>query len=278
MAAIFIVGAGSGGVVAADLLTRDPSVTRVSLVDPDVYKPHNIHRHLFPSSAVGRFKAELAAEWVKTIRPDLVVQAVIADITDPARQEELARLAEECDIGVCAVDNETAKFAFDSLMRETRRPWTLGEVLSGGIGGWVHRFTPGGACYGCVAGRLQREVKEEPAAPLPDYSDPESTVRETTIPAGKSAISVIASLHATVTLELLSRLRPGEAPAEPLGSDFTSLLFSLARVPGIFEEPFRSYRFHICRSPSCLVCGAVNVPAGDLDAAVDAAIDRLGSR
>src|SRR5204863_2916872 len=65
VAHLFQVGAGSGGMPVLDMLCRDPRVTRVTLVEPDVYKTHNVERHLFPHSAVGRLKAELAKEWLK---------------------------------------------------------------------------------------------------------------------------------------------------------------------------------------------------------------------
>jgi hypothetical protein len=93
------------------------------------------------------------------------------------------------------------EFAFDALMRTAGKPWTLGEVLSGGIGGWVHRFEPGGACYGCVSSHLKREVTEAPPGPPPDYSNPAGPQPETTIPASKASIAVIAGLHALVTLD-----------------------------------------------------------------------------
>ncbi|MBA4067287.1 MAG: thiamine biosynthesis protein ThiF [Isosphaera sp.] len=260
------VGAGSGGIVVLDLLARDPAVTRVTVVEPDVYKPHNVHRHLFPPAAVGRPKADLAAEWLRQMRPDLAVETVSADLTDPARQADFAARAAGCDVGVCAVDNEPAKFAFDALMRTAGKPWALGEVLSGGIGGWVHRFVPGGPCYGCVASHLQRTVAEEPAGPAPDYSAPGGPVPEATVPANKASIGVIASLHAVVTLDLLR----GQVP------EFTSVLFSLARVPGVFDEAFRTYRFRIPRAPGCLVCGSRPEVGGDLDVAVGEALGRLG--
>jgi molybdopterin/thiamine biosynthesis adenylyltransferase len=271
MAHIFQVGAGSGGVVVLDLLARDPSVTRVTLVEPDVYKLHNVHRHIFPPSAVGRLKAELAAEWVRERRPELALTVIAADLTDPARQGEFARLTAECDIGVCAVDNEPAKFAFDALMRAAGKPWTLGEVLSGGIGGWVHRFAPGGPCYGCLAGYLKRTVADEPQPPPADYSNPGGAVAETTVPAGKASIEVIAGLHAVLTLEVLTA---GVNPA----ADFTSLLFTLRRVPGVFDEAFRPYRFIIPKSPACLICSgpATGVTGEELDVALGEALDRLG--
>src|SRR2546426_3641435 len=111
MAHLLHVGVGSGGIVVLDALTRDPRVKRITLIEPDVYGPHNVHRHLFPESAVGRMKADLAVQWVKDRRPDIEIEALVADITDPAMQPNLEKLASECDVGVCAVDNEAAKFA-----------------------------------------------------------------------------------------------------------------------------------------------------------------------
>lgn len=293
---LFQVGAGSGGMAVLDLVARDPRVTRVSLVEPDVYKPHNVYRHLFPPSAVGRMKADLAAEWVRAIRPDLAIEALVADITDPAWQADFARIAAECDIGICAADSEAAKFAFDALLRAAGKPWTLGEVLSGGIGGWVHRFMPGGPCYGCVASYLQREVVEQPAGPPPDYSNPAAAQPEATVPASKASIAVIAGLHATVALDQLSGVK-GEgsgrsvtkAPPSPASEPTpdsrppppeTSLLFSLQVVPGVFDAAYRAHRLRIARSPTCLTCGTpAPVPTGDaLDAAVDDALARLGAR
>src|SRR4051794_39382109 len=111
----FQVGAGSGGIVVLDLLARDERGTRGPLVEPDVYKPHNVHRHVFPPSAVGRPKAELAAEWVRERRPGLTVDVLAADLTDPAMLPAFGKAAAECHVGVCAVDNEPAKYAFDAL-------------------------------------------------------------------------------------------------------------------------------------------------------------------
>src|SRR5205085_11227245 len=113
MAHVFQVGAGSGGMPVLDLLAREPAVTRVTLVEPDVYKPHNVVRHLFPASAVGRPKGELAAQWLRERRPDLDVRVLACDLLDPARQGDVAEAAAGCDVGVCAADNEPAKYHFD---------------------------------------------------------------------------------------------------------------------------------------------------------------------
>jgi molybdopterin/thiamine biosynthesis adenylyltransferase len=289
---VFQVGAGSGGIVVLDLLARDSRVTQVTLVESDTYKTHNVYRHAFPPSAIGRLKAELAAEWVKERRPEITVKTLVADLTDPAMLPTFEQYVTDCRVGVCAVDNEPAKYAFDALMRKAGKPWVLGEVLSGGIGGWVHRFAPDGPCYGCVASHLQRTVTEAPQGPAPDYANPGGPIEETTVPASKASIEVIAGLHAVVTLEMIEgmvkpdRQRgdvPGtRPPPDGCGSrdpDFTSLLFTLRRVPGVFEDAFRSYRFRVEKSAACLICSAIPVPAtGEaLDVALDQALARLGN-
>ena len=267
MSHLFQVGAGSGGMVVLDLLMRDPRITRVTLIEPDVYKPHNVHRHLFPLSAVGRGKGEFAVEWIRERRPDLAVELLPVDLTAAEHQATIEAAVATCDLGVCAADNEPAKYHFDHLFRQHRKPWTLGEVLSGGIGGWVHRFTPDGPCYGCVASHLQREAPGDPAAPAPDYANPGGAVAETTVPANRASIDTIAALHALLTLELLSEQKP---------EDVTSWLFPLVRVPGVFDDPFRPYRFRIPRSPTCLICSTGPAVAGEnLDAALDQALARL---
>jgi molybdopterin/thiamine biosynthesis adenylyltransferase len=271
MAHLLQVGAGSGGMPVLDMLSRDERITRVTLIEPDVYKAHNVQRHLFPPAAVGQLKAELACQWLRDRRPNLSVAVLVVDLLDPSAQTALEKAAAASDIGVCAADNEPAKYHWDALMRRHGKPWTLGEVLSGGIGGFVHWFAPGGPCYGCVASFLQRSVQvDKPRAP--DYSQPGGLV-ETTVPASRASIQAIAALHALVTLGLLDK-------SQAYAPGFTTLLFTLEQVPDVFDEAFRPFRFRIPRSAECLTCrpGAEVGPSSpeELDVALDQALARLG--
>ncbi len=264
MIQLFQVGVGSGGMVVLDLLCRDERVRKITLIDPDVYQPHNVHRHYFPAASMGRFKVDLAAEWIGRFRSDIEIEAMPLAVEAP----ESAVAAASATFGICAVDVESAKFRFDALMRQHGKSWTMGEVLSGGIGGWVHRFVPGGACYGCVASHLQRTMETD-RTPAPDYADPQAAVPAARIPATKTAINVIAALHAQATLDLMDGIDPG----------FSSVLMPLRQVEGIFADAMKPYRFRIARFPECLICGAaaMAVPAGeDLDVALDQALARLG--
>jgi len=272
LAHIFQVGVGSGGMPVLDAVARDERVSRVTLVEPDVYKPHNVIRHLFPASAVGRPKGELAANWLRERRPELEVRVMACDLLDPKMQADLADVVASADLGICAADNEPAKYHFDALMRAAGKPWTLGEVLSGGIGGFVHRFVPCGPCYGCVASHLQRSVSVDQSK-TPDYSAPGGPVEETAVPAGMAAIHAVAGLHAVLTLDLLA-----DPAADP---GFTALLLSLRRVEGVFAESFRPFKFRIPRSADCLICRpqpptSPAVSSEDLDVALNQALARLG--
>ncbi|VTS00189.1 ThiF family adenylyltransferase [Tuwongella immobilis] len=272
MAHLFQVGAGSGGMVVLDLLCRDPRITTITLVEPDIYKPHNAARHYFPASAAGQLKVDLVTPWIRDRRPDIHLQILPTDLLDPQHQATYQDAIAACDLGICAVDVEPAKYRFDALFRQAGKPWTMGEVLSGGIGGWVHRFSPGQACYGCVASHLQRNVRED-ASPPPDYSNPDAVIAETTIPASVASIHSIASLHANVSSQLL----PDGGDA---GDDWTSILLTLQSVPNVFREAYRTYRFSIARRADCLICGEsqTNTLSGDaLDSALDAALNRLGA-
>lgn len=271
MTHIIQVGVGSGGMPVLDMVCREKHITEMTLIEPDIYEEHNVHRHIFPPSNVGRQKIELAEEWVRARRPDLQIHSLPYDVLDLQSQPTIEKAISDADLGICAVDNEPAKYHWDALMRRFRKPWTLGEVLSGGIGGFVHLFVPGGPCYGCVASRLQRVEVDKTGSP--DYSQPDGAVHETRIPASKAAIEAIASLHALVTLELSTNPKtydPG----------FTTLLWSLKRVPDVFEEAFRPHRFRIPRSEECLVCRDhpkfSDKSPEELDVALDQALARLG--
>ena len=278
MAHLIQVGAGSGGMPVLDMVCRDERITRVTLVEPDVYKPHNVERHLFPLGAVGQSKAVLAREWVKERRLGVELSLIVGDLLDPALQGEIDTATATADLGVCAADNEPAKYHFDALMRRHGKPWTLGEVLSGGIGGFVHWFVPSGPCYGCVASHLKRSIAvDKPKAP--DYSQPGGPVEEATVPAGMASIHAIAALHALVTLELLACEHA--KPQAAYNPGFTSLLLTLKRVPDVFDEAVRPYKFRIPRLADCLICRAPNAlaatPVEDLDVALDQALARLGN-
>ena len=239
-----------------DLIGRDSRIDTILLIEPDIYKPHNVVRHYFPAGRCGQKKAELAAEWLRERRPELKVELLTGDLCDSVNSDLVESMVARADIGVCAVDNDRAKSYWDWLMRRHSKPWTLGEVLAGGIGGFVHMFVPGGPCFACVMSQLQREIKVDDSPP-PDYSAPGNSVPEASIPASISSVHAIASLHALATLALL-----GDEDAR--GWDATSQLIPLRGVPNIFDKALSTVRLPFRRLPDCLNCSPGKEPEGDL--------------
>ena len=99
MAHVIQVGAGSGGMPVLDLLCRDPLITRVTLIEPDVYKPHNIARHIFPPSAVGQLNAAMDVFRTMDHKPPQVISLAkkeeLEQAIDKLKYEKAAMAADE---------------------------------------------------------------------------------------------------------------------------------------------------------------------------------------
>lgn len=265
MAHIIQVGLGSGGMSVLDLVLKDPRITCCTLIEPDEFKPHNLQRHLFGADAVGKLKVDHAREWIINRRPDVKVNCIPALLQECQWEDLLSGEACGSVFGICAVDNEAAKYYWCSLMRKHQIPWTLGEVLSGGIGGFVHSFSPTGPCYGCVASYLKREGPKDSAPSKPmDYSQPEAGVEEMRISASFSSIMTIASMHCVKTLEMLDHQGGSQ-----------TILMPMKKVDGVFAHPWRGILFDIAKNPGCFFCGAGAGEIIDFDAMVRQKIQEL---
>src|SRR5271165_2097209 len=114
LAHLLQVGAGSGGMPVLDMVCRDARVHKLTLIEPDDYKAHNVERHLFSKSDVGRKKAHIARDWIKERRPELEIAILTCDLCDPRAATKIENAAKEADIGVCSADNEPAKLHWDA--------------------------------------------------------------------------------------------------------------------------------------------------------------------
>ena len=215
MAHLFQVGAGSGGMPVLDMVCRDPRITRLTLVEPDVYKPHNVERHLFPAvgSRPSPRRSSWPSEWLrKQRRPDLEgVQTLLCDVlqTRRSRPRSTRRSATARHRRLCGGQRAgqvslgcpyaTPWQALDLGRGTERRHWRVRALVrAGGSLLWLRCQPPA-----ALGGRSTN------LSPTPDYSQPGGAAAETTIPASKASIQAIASLHALVTLGLLAAGRPG---------------------------------------------------------------------
>ncbi len=106
---VLVVGLGGVGAYAAEMIAR-AGVGRMTIADADVVSESNINRQLVAlHSTVGRPKAEVLAERLRDINPDLVLSVVNRYIKD---DETYALLdAAPYDFVVDAIDTLSPKLA-----------------------------------------------------------------------------------------------------------------------------------------------------------------------
>ena len=104
---VAVFGLGGVGSWCAEALARS-GVGRLTLLDSDTVSESNINRQIFAlSSTVGRPKAEVAAERVRDINPDIYVEPVVRLYNSEHRDEFLGDfdyLVDAIDLVSCKVD------------------------------------------------------------------------------------------------------------------------------------------------------------------------------
>lgn len=117
---VLVVGLGGVGAYAAEMVAR-AGVGRMTIADADVVNPSNINRQLVAlHSTVGRQKADVLAERLRDINPDIQLEVVNRYIRD----EETYRLLDAApyDYVVDAIDTLSPKLALIAAALERRLP------------------------------------------------------------------------------------------------------------------------------------------------------------
>lgn len=125
---VMVVGLGGVGSFAAEFIARS-GVGKMTIIDGDVVDPTNRNRQL-PALATnhGQSKADIMAERLKAINPELEVQVVKTFITP----EMVTKLfAIKPDYIIDAIDSITPKLTFIRMAYESKLPM----VSSMGAGG-----------------------------------------------------------------------------------------------------------------------------------------------
>lgn len=106
---VLVVGLGGVGAYAAEMIAR-AGVGRMTIADADTVNPTNINRQLVAlHSTVGRSKAEVLAERLRDINPDIQLHIVAKYIKD--EQTDLLLDAARFDYVVDAIDTLSPKMA-----------------------------------------------------------------------------------------------------------------------------------------------------------------------
>jgi adenylyltransferase/sulfurtransferase len=143
---VLVVGAGGLGVPVLTYLAG-AGVGQIGIVDSDRLEPSNLHRQtLYALGDCGRLKAELAAERLRALNPDVEVRvhSVRLDASNGAA------LIEPCDLVIDCTDNFTTKFLLNDLCMRLGRPASLCSVYQFEGQLQVVRPDRAGACLRCI--------------------------------------------------------------------------------------------------------------------------------
>ncbi len=144
-ARVMVVGAGAlGNEVLKNLALLGAGT--IYVVDMDAVEHSNLARSvLFRAADCGRPKAEVAAEVVRELNPDVSTLAVCGDITTDVG----LGLFHDVDLVIACLDNREARLWVNRCCWKVNTPWIDGGIQE--INGVVKVFVPPhGACYECA--------------------------------------------------------------------------------------------------------------------------------
>jgi adenylyltransferase/sulfurtransferase len=123
-ASVLVVGAGGLGVPVLQYLAG-AGVGHIGIVDADRLEPSNLHRQTWYALAdCGRPKAELAAQRVRALNPEVQVHAHAVRL----EAGNAAELARGHDLILDCSDNFTTKFLLNDLALQLRKPVLFASV------------------------------------------------------------------------------------------------------------------------------------------------------
>ena len=152
-ARVLVVGAGALGNEILKLLALS-GVGHIMIYDMDRIELSNLSRTvLFTQSDEGAFKAQIAAERVVEINPDVVAVGRSQNIIHEMGQGIFLW----ADIVICGLDNRLARMFVNSSCARTGRTWIDGAIE--GLSGVVRVFDPARtACYECTMNETDRKL------------------------------------------------------------------------------------------------------------------------
>lgn len=146
---VVLVGCGGIGSPALQYLAA-AGIGRLTLIDSDTVEESNLQRQtIFSPADLGRYKAELAVEWVRRFDPALEACAIVTRV----EAANVARVPEGADLVLDGCDNFATRLAVSDACVAAGVPLTSAAI--GRFQGQVANFAghlPGQSCYRCFVG------------------------------------------------------------------------------------------------------------------------------
>jgi adenylyltransferase/sulfurtransferase len=141
---VLVVGCGGLGVPVISYLAG-AGIGRLGLVDSDRLEPSNLHRQtMYALADVGKLKADLAAERVRALNPDVDVRAY----TSPLDALNAPDLIAQHDMVIDCTDNFGTKFLLNDYCVQLGKPVVFASVYQ--YEGQLQIVRPDSACLRCL--------------------------------------------------------------------------------------------------------------------------------
>jgi sulfur-carrier protein adenylyltransferase/sulfurtransferase len=145
-ARVLVVGAGGLGVPVLSYLAG-AGVGRIGIIDGDRLEASNLHRQpLYSFAQVGQPKAQLAAERLRALNPDVEVQSYGLRLS----AHNAAELVAGWDLVIDCTDNFSTKFLINDVCVTARKPAILSSIYQYEGQLQVIRPDTQGACLRCI--------------------------------------------------------------------------------------------------------------------------------
>jgi adenylyltransferase/sulfurtransferase len=202
---VLVVGAGAlGNEVLKNLAMV--GVGRLTVVDFEQIEAANLTRSvLFRRRDQGRAKAEVAAEALADLNPEIQVRPIVGNVlTDVG-----LGLFRDADVVIGCLDNREARLWVNRCCWQVGTPWVDGGIQE--IDGVVKTFTPPeGACYECAMTENDyRLINLRYSCPLLRQED----LLAGKVPTAPTIASMIGGLQAQEALKLIHGLPVGHGEA-----------------------------------------------------------------
>jgi adenylyltransferase/sulfurtransferase len=143
---VLVVGCGGLGVPVISYLSG-AGIGRLGLVDGDKLEPSNLHRQtLYALADVGKPKAQLAAERVRSLNPDVHVQTHLVRLDAQSARD----IVSQYDLVIDCTDNFSTKFMLNDVCVQLAKPVIFSSVYQYEGQLQVVRPDKAGACLRCV--------------------------------------------------------------------------------------------------------------------------------
>ncbi|CAF0913903.1 unnamed protein product [Adineta steineri] len=155
---VMIVGVGGVGSVAAEMLTRC-GIGKLLLYDYDKVELANMNRLFYQPHQAGLTKVEAAADTLKFINPDVIIEPYNMDITKvdsfPLFMEKIRTGNKDnsgpVDLVLSCVDNFGARMTINTACNELDQTWMESGVSENAVSGHIQLLVPGkSACFACA--------------------------------------------------------------------------------------------------------------------------------